>query len=293
MARRVSFLSEHADRASGRLLPWVIAVMVFLSGIALASALGVHDAIANWSSDLGRRMTVQVVAAESTERDAQAAAVEALLSTTPGIQSVSRLDGPELMALLEPWIGGGDVGGDLPLPVLIDVTLTTEGAISTAALASQLRAVAPDASLDTNEQWLGRMRSVAGMVEGTALAVVALVTLATVAIVIFGTHAGLAAHRQTIETLHIIGARDGLIAGEFQHRFLILGLKGGFVGLAVAAVTLFAGRNLLQSLGGGILEQVSLQSVDMILMLVLPLAAGLIAMVTARLTVLRALSLMV
>ncbi|RMF11813.1 MAG: cell division protein [Alphaproteobacteria bacterium] len=293
MTRRVPFLSDRADRVSGRLLPWVIAVMVFLSGIALASALGVHDAVANWASDLGRRLTVQVVAADPADRDAQAAAAEALLASTPGVETVNRLDLGAITALLEPWLGKGNVGDDLPLPVLIDVTLAPDRLINTAALARQLREVAPDAALDTNEQWLSRLHAVAGMVEGTAVTVVGLVTLATVAIVIFGTHAGLAAHRETIETLHIIGARDNLIAGEFQVRFLKLGLKGGLIGLVAAGVTLVLGRSFLRSLGGGILDKVTLEPGDLVVLLVLPLAAGVIAMFTARLTVLRALARMV
>ena len=39
--------------------------------------------------------------------------------------------------------------------------------------------------------------------------------------------------------LHVVGAREGFIAGEFQRHFLLLGLKGGAIG-GGAAVVLFA-----------------------------------------------------
>lgn len=293
MARPVPFLSDKAERAGGSLLPWVIAVMVYLSGLALAGAVSVNGAVTAWTSDLGRQLTVQVVAADADEQDAEAAAALALLSSTPGVEVARQLEADQMAALLEPWLGAGNVSADLPLPVLIEVTLLPGRTINSDALAQQLRDVAPGATLDTNEQWLGRLHAVAAMVQGTALAIVALIMLATVAIVIFGTHAGLAAHRQTIETLHIIGARDGLIAREFQTRFLRLGLKGGLIGILFAGLTLYVARRLVDSLGGGILERMTLAPTDGILLVVLPVAAGVIAMLTARLTVLRALSRMV
>src|SRR5581483_59327 len=42
-----------------------------------------------------------------------------------------------------------------------------------------------------------------------------------------------------IEVLHVVGAKDGFIAAEFQRHFLLVGLKGGAIGGAVAMV-LFA-----------------------------------------------------
>jgi cell division transport system permease protein len=57
--------------------------------------------------------------------------------------------------------------------------------------------------------------------------------------VMFATRGAMAANRQIIEVLHIIGAKDGFIAAEFQRHFLLLGLKGGAIG-GGAAMVLFA-----------------------------------------------------
>jgi cell division transport system permease protein len=48
----------------------------------------------------------------------------------------------------------------------------------------------------------------------------------------------MAANRPIIEVLHLIGAKDGFIAGEFQRHFLKLGIKGGAIG-GGAAMALF------------------------------------------------------
>ena len=49
----------------------------------------------------------------------------------------------------------------------------------------------------------------------------------------------MAANRPIVEVLHLIGAKDGFIAGEFQRHFLLLGIKGGAIG-GGAAMALFA-----------------------------------------------------
>jgi cell division transport system permease protein len=57
---------------------------------------------------------------------------------------------------------------------------------------------------------------------------------ATVLAVTFATRGALAANRAVIEVLHFIGAKNGFIAGHFQRRFLMIGLKGGLAGGASA-----------------------------------------------------------
>ncbi len=292
-AKKLSILSSRADQSSSDLLPWVIAVMVYLSGLALAGALAVHGSVASWAGDMSRRLTVEITVSDDAGRDRQAAAVVKALTAAPGVDSVRRLDNAEIAALLEPWIGGGDVAADLPLPVLVDVVLDQESPASVADLKKRIETVAPNAVIDDHQQWLGQLYDLAWMVQATALTIVVMVTLATIAIVIFGTHAGLATHRDTIETLHVIGAEDKLIAGEFQRRFLRLGLKGGVVGLVLAAVSIFAVRSILTDLTTGIVAPVTINQSDLLVLAALPVAAALISMITARVTVMRALRRMV
>jgi cell division transport system permease protein len=57
--------------------------------------------------------------------------------------------------------------------------------------------------------------------------------------VMFATRGAMSTNRQIIEVLHVVGAKEGFIAAEFQRHFLLLGLKGGAIGGA-AAMALFA-----------------------------------------------------
>jgi len=49
----------------------------------------------------------------------------------------------------------------------------------------------------------------------------------------------MATNHDIVAVLHFVGAEDGFIAREFQRHFLLLGLRGGLAGAAVAAL-LFA-----------------------------------------------------
>jgi cell division transport system permease protein len=61
----------------------------------------------------------------------------------------------------------------------------------------------------------------------------------------------MAANREVVDVLHLVGAGDRFIAREFQARFLRLGLRGGILG-ALGACLFIAGCGALSSaiLGG-------------------------------------------
>jgi cell division transport system permease protein len=117
--------------------------------------------------------------------------------------------------------------------------------------------------------------------------------VATLAIVIYATQAGLQAHREIVEVVHMIGARDVFIASEFQRHFLWLGLRGGLIGLVLAAATLLSSSFFWDSreapVGAQYLPQLVSAPHHYIWLLFVPAAIGLIAMWTARFTVLRVL----
>lgn len=185
---KVRFLPDGKE-GSG-LLPWVIAVMMYLCALALGAGFGLDHAVEGWTLDLTDKVTVQIVQEDDTDRDRQVdLAVEALVAT-PGVVAAEPLPEDEIASLLEPWLGVGNVGNDLPIPAMIDVTLDAALAVDLSALEAQLRQVAPDARLDDHQQWIGDLLLVANSVEITAGLIVALIIFSTVAIVIFGTSGG-------------------------------------------------------------------------------------------------------
>lgn len=289
MARRVHFLPQGSGTGQRELLPWVIAVMVFLSSLALAGGISLHGAVSNWAGDMSRRLTVEIVTGDMVERDKQAQAAVDALKDTPGIESAQRLSDADVAGLLEPWLGKGNISSDLPVPALIDVVVREDVHLPLDVITNRLRTVAPDARFDDHEQWLGNLYKLVWLLQLAGFAIVLLVMLVSIAIVIFGARAGLATHRDSIETLHLLGAEDRLVAGEFQRRFLYLGFKGGLIGVVMAIGALLAVRSGLTQLGDGMIAAIDVYNPVFMTLLGMPFVSALMAMITARITVLRAL----
>ena len=96
-------------------------------------------------------------------------------------------------------------------------------------------------------------------------------------------------HRQTIEILHLMGATDVQIARLFQRRIALDALFGGLIGFILAAIVLFVLGRRLSALGSELLGSTAISLEFGAVLLVLPLFGVLLAMLVARLTILRAL----
>lgn len=287
-SHRFNFLPE--GRESQGVLPWVIAVMVYLMVLAVAGGIGVVSATKGWSGGMARSWTVQILSPEGEERDAEVQAVMRYLADQPGISGVTVMPEQQARALLEPWLGESAKSRELPVPALIDVTLTPEARLDSNAVAQQLKAYAPSSAIDDHDEWLGQLTAFARGLQGLAYLIVGLVALATAAIVTFSTQAGLSSHHGTIEILHMIGAEDRQIAREFQWRYLIHSLKGGVVGAAAGIGTVAGIGAMARRLGTeGLLGSISFGPGAWALLAALPLLVALLTMLTARWTVHRAL----
>jgi cell division transport system permease protein len=282
-----------ARDASARFLPWLIAFMVYLAALALLAAVAMDAMAARWQGDLQGRLTVQVPPpdrpADTEARQARLdRVVEALLQTPPVVE-VEVLSRDQTARLLEPWLGEAASAPELPTPDLVAVTLSSADA-ALGDLPQRLEAAVPGTSVDDHQQSLARLFSLAGSLEALAFLVVALVGFAAVATVVFVTRTGLAIHRQVIELLHVMGARDLYVAEQFQGHALRLGLAGGLLGALAAAVTVLGIAWLLRGEQSVLLPSISLGWLSWALLIALPLVTGLVAMLTARWTVLRTLA---
>lgn len=270
-------------------MPWVIAIMMFLTVLAAAGGLGLRAAAASLGDDLGGRVTVQIVQANPDSREAQAHAALATLGRLPGLRSAERVSDAAIGALLEPWLGTEGLGGELPLPALIDVTMADDGADHAPAITAALRAVAPDARVDDHARSLAPLTGLIGALKWLALALVLLMAAATASAVVLAARAALNTHRATIDVMHLLGATDVQIARLFQRRIALDALFGGVIGLVCGAAVLWLIGQRMGELGSELLGTAALPTGSWVLLALLPVAAMLLAMLTARLTVLSAL----
>ena len=289
MLERGAELALDGDQAN-RYLPWIVALMVYLATLAVAGAFVLGASAARWQSGQSDRLTIQLPPPEQTAGDDRMARVVDLLRATPGIAAVRRLERRELVALLEPWLGVGNITTDLPLPELIDVTVAHGATPDLDALAERLGTAAPGATIDDHGRWMDRLAAAARTVQALALALTALIAGAATATVVVATRASLAVHRETIELLHLIGAQDDFVARAFERRALGQGLRGGLIGVGLAALTFVLLERATAGLDAPLMPQLELSPLGLATLAGLPLASAAIAMVTARVTVLKELA---
>jgi len=132
-----------------------------------------------------------------------------------------------------------------------------------------------------------RAERLSWLVRLLAMLVLGFVSAAAALAVLFVTRTGLDIHREVIELVHLLGAPDRYIARQFQVHALAQGFLGGLLGLAAGAATITAIGWLAAVLGGGLVPLARLGWTDWAIIASLPVAAALVAMLTARIAVLR------
>src|SRR5580658_8935398 len=128
-------------------LDFVIAVMAFLAALALGASLVADRAAQGWQHGLAAKLTIQVLPPETgppqAGMDAETAAALQVLNATPGIAHAAPLSDADIQALVAPWIGKGGLTADIPLPRLIDASITPGESVDIPGLAARLKQVAP------------------------------------------------------------------------------------------------------------------------------------------------------
>jgi cell division transport system permease protein len=279
--------------AAARFLPWIVGAMVYLAALALASAFAVNLAIGGWRADITGELTVEIPAGDAADPDARAQRLDRAMGALTGVDGVAGVSviGPaEVERLLEPWLGPDAAAADLPLPDLVAVTLDPGATPDFALLETRLAEAAPGAQLDDHRAWIRRLDRLGLLVEFLTGSIVLLVTGAAALAVVFVTRTGLDIHRPTVDLVHLLGARDRYIARLFERHALAFGFIGGILGLAAAAATISAIALAVHRLAAGLLPAVALGIGHWAALASLPIVAAAIAMLTARVTVLRTLA---
>jgi cell division transport system permease protein len=112
--------------------------------------------------------------------------------------------------------------------------------------------------------------------------------------VVFAARSVLEANREVVEVLHLVGAKDGYIARQIDKRFMVSGLSAGLIGVVFAIVTF----GILGFSGNAESNAIAAASYSLIftpagnlwtygLLALVPITATLIALISARLTLMR------
>lgn len=272
-------------------MPWVIAIMIALTVMAVGAGLALANLADNARAEIAGGVTVQVVEGAPAERERQAQRALSFLTAREDVASVRRVPDEELAALLEPWLGEAAAETDsVPTPALIDVRLS--GPVTARRLRdlrAELVAEVPAARLDAQAGWLAPVFEAIRSLQYLALGLVVLLAATSVAAVWLAARSALGSNRETIDVIHHLGGTDGQIARIFQRSIGIDALLGGIAGLALGVGAIFVLGQQFAALGSGLVAGGSLALPDWLAIAAVPLAGVILAMLTARITVLGAL----
>jgi cell division transport system permease protein len=273
-------------------MPWVIAIMIALTVMAAAAGLALSNLARNASAEIAGGVTVQIVEAAPAERDRQAEVALALLSNRDDVAEVRRVPDAELEDLIEPWLGeaAGTADEAIPIPALIDARL--RGPVTgqrLEVLRAELTASVPSAKVDAQAGWLAPVFQAISSLQWLAIGLVVLLAATSAAAVWLAARSALGSNRDTIEIVHLLGGTDGQIARIFQRSIAVDAMVGGVVGLLLGLIALFLLGRQFAALGSGMVAGGGLGMVDWAAIGAIPLTGVLIAMLTARVTVLAAL----
>ena len=248
-----------------RLLVALIAAMALFATCALAGHEAVSQLAARWQQGANAAVTVQIPNPTPARMEAALGALRAL----PTVREAQAVDPGRMAELLRPWLG--DVAG-LPLPGVIELRLA-DLAADPVLIGDRVAEAVPGAVTEAHGVFVARLAAVARALSAAALAALLLVAVVGASVVVLAVRAGIAARRDSVMVLHMLGAADRDIAGRFARRTAWLAVLGAILGVALAGGLVWA---LLQ-LAGPMLPDITAQDLPWVGLAAIPLSAALIA----------------
>jgi cell division transport system permease protein len=291
-----TFTATAADRRllpEGRMsgpMPWVIAIMTFLTVLAAGAGLALGNAASGLGTQLAGKLTVQIVEPNPDLRARQTQTVLAELPRLAPVASAEQVDDAKMRALLAPWLGSEGIDADLPVPTLIDVALRTADPRAIAEVTVMVKSIAPAARVDPHAQWLGPLQGLLSTLRWLSVALVVLMAVAMAAAVVLSARTAMITHRPTIDIMHMMGASDVQVARLFQRRAALDALFGSLLGFAAGVGIILALSGLLANVGAALLDSGGLGWTGWLIIALLPAVAVMLSIFTARFTVIRALA---
>ena len=273
-----------------RWIAGVIGTLSLLATLALGLALSLSAAGAQWRADFEGILTVEIPAEDdAAAQAAKVAAALAVLRADPAIERAEALGRARAQALLAPWLGQTPLDA-LPLPALIDARARKGAKVDLPALQARLDAAVAGARADDHARWLAGFLALARAAGIVAFVVTAAVAIAAAGAVGFATRAGLAMYREAVDLLHLVGAADSYIAGQFARAALRLALAGSALGALAGAVVLAVAHAVATASGALAFPLPALDLAGWAAIGLVPAGATAVAAASAYATVLRALA---
>ena len=259
----------------------VVATISFFAALAGMIFKSTYDSADQWTSEVENQITVRILNPDQNN-------AENLIATVDGVISAREIERAELVGLLEPSIASDDVISSLPVPSLFAVTtdVTVPGvadAIETALLNRNYQA-----SVTSHSERSESIRWSLNLLSTASLAIIGLLAASAIGIIIIATRSSVLTQRHIAKVLYLAGARDGFIIRVFVWRFYVNVFLASLFGALSSLGVTFLLVHTLSSMNSveWSLPLLTPELDDFLIVIVTPFVAGVIALVTARSTVL-------
>jgi cell division transport system permease protein len=283
--------------AGAGFLTLLIALMTFLAVIALCASFVLRTMTERWSSGLENKVTIEIPSTGESGHSRQeneitriTGRIASLLENHPEVTSVNMLSEQQVSELVSPWLGEDFSLEGVPVPGLISVELKETTPDTVKSISDRIKAIDEFSRLDTHESWLNDLLSFAGALQLGAFLLAVIIGFTTVTAVGGAVRARMAVHGAEIELLHIMGASDEYITRQFQRHSMLLAVKGGIAGTTAGILGLAAINHIAGEMNVALLPDFEMHPWQIAVLLAMPLFAGTVAMLTARITVLKELA---
>ncbi|MEQ1706012.1 MAG: FtsX-like permease family protein [Rickettsiales bacterium] len=274
---------------SHRFLPWLIGVMVALATLLLCFVMTINGWVIERHSDYTNNITVNIPVPdyENPPSEEVINSIMEALQKSPGVAMVERLEPEKLQKMLVPWLGENMTGSELPLPIVLDVALKSGTKVDIHKLQEALTQIVPGTEVDTHEAWVNAFISFSTAIR-MVMIMFALVIIFSIGLMIaFTSRASLRLHNKAVHLLHSVGAEDNYIAKQFQQEACSLTMRGAGVGCIIAAIGFWGMGKYMQSLENSSIPSLAMSHKHFILLVVIAFSCGLVAWITARISVMK------
>ncbi|MBU6235137.1 MAG: hypothetical protein KGQ41_04775 [Alphaproteobacteria bacterium] len=298
MARkRIWELLPDTQDSGTRFVMLVVVMMTFLATLAVGGALVVSALRATWVDAVEGHITIEIPASDGAGviRNADtlsdnARGIANAVGSLAGIKSVHVLSRVDIKNLVKPWMGEAAGTEDMPLPALMGVTLRDPddtGALE--AITKAAKALDAAAIVEAHQSWISDLRRFS-LVLLLAACAMAFVTIACCIVAVTGAVAArLSEHHADIDLLHLMGATDDYIGGQFVQSVVRSVGGAALAGTVIGLVLLKAGALIAGNIQTAMLPQAGFGFADYVAFAGLPALVTGLCFAAARFTVLRSL----
>lgn len=273
-----------------RLVPWIIALLVFLLCLVLVGASSIGVSVQRWQVGISHRVTIEIPLQHELDRDRITTAVAQYLQTNPAVEHIEIADKTRLFSIFGVSAQQALQYPDYILPVLIEANLKPEQPGAVSEVMTQLQQVSPGVRIETYSQWHDMLQLLRQSLQIIGYIFVMLIAFTVIIMISLITKAGLASHNESISILRLIGASNGYIATKFQNHAFRLSTKGAIIGFVLALPVTWLLNLASVYLGVPELLRPQIDPVLMLAMVIVPLFVVLLSICVSRFAVLRTLS---